>query len=89
MPENLITPQEVRWYQENDPRWLTYYMTTVYDKDGIPTYIKAYKLNEALKRGFLIAPPLTEVEDGVKEPETIPEPMTGVVSERVFPKQSK
>ncbi|MCC6191381.1 MAG: hypothetical protein IT318_20350 [Anaerolineales bacterium] len=88
---NIISIAQVRWYQEHAPEHLTALYTTVYDTKGVPSRIRAYKLDEHLQRGFLAAPPDDPTPDGAavapQAPPVPPPPRVGVMSNRVFPRR--
>ena len=85
-----ISVAQVRWYREHHPEYLTALYTTVYDALGVPSRIRAYKLEEYLRKGFAPGPPDKE---GVsphlpdpEPPEDMPEPLTrGIRTPRLSP----
>ena len=92
----IISIGEVRWYQENHPEYLTSLYTTVYDNEGIPTNIRAYKLDGYLKLGWLVAPPVKEedaepiiVDETPVPPAELPVQKNVALSSRLFPRRER
>ena len=83
MSRDIISADDARWLEENDPRWLTTYDVRVWSEDGVVTLVQAYQLDVMLERGFLDHNP--NGEDGPVVELSIPEGRSGlVIARRVY-----
>ena len=82
MDKTYINVEDIDWYVENDPKWLTTLRIKLYDKNGSSSTFRAHQYSWALANGFLAENPVGDTE--VFPQPDLPKARTMVESRRVI-----
>lgn len=60
--KTFINVEDIDWYVENDPKWLTTLRIKLYDRSGNSSIFRAHQFTWAISNGFLAENPVGETE---------------------------